>query len=74
MINKGDNIVEYCSKISQDEMRTYEINEQIATRFLEWDLSIEASFSKEEIKAKLQELLSRPSPAENYDTTKQSHR
>lgn len=70
VMNKGKNIVEYCSKISEEEIKTYEINEKIATRFLEWDLSMDASLSKEKLRAKLQELLRRSSSARSCDTTK----
>lgn len=57
MINKGDDVVRQCGKLTEKEMGEFQKNQEIVKNFLSWDLDLETSTTSENLRLKLKNCL-----------------
>ena len=57
MINRGDDVVQQCGKLTEKEMGEFQKNQEIVKKFLSWDLDLETSTTSENLRLKLKNCL-----------------
>ncbi|CAI4037754.1 hypothetical protein SMKI_04G0860 [Saccharomyces mikatae IFO 1815] len=57
LINRGDDVVQHCGKLTEKEMQEFQKNQEIVKKFLSWDLDLETSTTSENLRLKLKNLL-----------------
>lgn len=56
MINRGDDIVQSCGKLTEKEILEFQRNQEIVKNFLSWDLDLETSTTSENLRLKLRNI------------------
>lgn len=53
LIENGHNIVDCCGKLTKEELKEFNVNQDIVKTFLSWDLDVETISSNEDLRDKL---------------------